>query len=92
MKCELLNIESPIGEICPSRYNADEDVCYEQCGFINNPNDLHKCKTKTLVKLRKDCGFAESGIYTFCNINKNSIGALLPCCEKLCPLHKKVLS
>lgn len=90
MNCRLLNIEAPIGEVCPSKQNLEQDKCYKGCGFYEDKDDLHKCDKVLLVRLRKDMGFNKTGNYGFCTINKNSIGALQPCCEKLCPLHLKV--
>lgn len=52
--------------------------------------DLYKCEKVVFVRLRKDLGFYQTGNFGFCTINKNSIGALLPCCEIVCPLDLKV--
>ena len=51
---------------------------------------LYECKKVIHVRLRKDVGFKETGNYGFCTINKNSMDALQPCCEILCPLGLKV--
>ncbi len=51
---------------------------------------LDDCKKKVFVRLRKDCGFNKTGNYGFCTINKNSMDAMQPCCEVLCPLGLKV--
>lgn len=54
------------------------------------PKSLYECKKVIYVRLRKDCGFDKTGNYGFCTINENSMNALQPCCENLCPLGLKV--
>lgn len=39
-KCELLRIEMPIGERCPSIYSDEEDICYLGCGFSEDENKI----------------------------------------------------
>lgn len=36
-KCLLLDVEMPIGKVCPSVYNLDGFLCYEGCGFADDP-------------------------------------------------------
>lgn len=52
---------------------------------------LYDCDKVIFVRLRKDLGFLHTGNYGFCGINKNSMKALQPCCEDLCPLSLKVI-
>lgn len=52
--------------------------------------NLYECDKVIFARLRKDLGFYQTGNFGFCTINKNSMNALLPCCEKICPLNLKV--
>jgi len=52
MKCLLLDIEMPIGNICPSTYNEDGFKCYERCGCADNPELINE-KVKNWDKFKK---------------------------------------
>jgi hypothetical protein len=55
MKCLLLDIEMPIGKVCPSTYNEDGFKCYERCGCADNPELINE-KVKNWEKLKKGGG------------------------------------
>ncbi len=52
MKCLLLDIEMPIGNVCPSTYNEDGFKCYEECGCVNNPELINE-KVENWEKFKK---------------------------------------
>lgn len=53
MKCLLLNIEMPIGEVCPSSYNDEGLLCYKDCGLADNPELINE-KVKNWEKFKAE--------------------------------------
>ncbi len=37
MMCLLLNIDMPVGKVCPASYNDEGLICYKDCGLADNP-------------------------------------------------------
>lgn len=52
MKCLLLDIEMPIGKVCPSAYNEDDFKCHIDCGCADNPELINE-KVKNWENLKK---------------------------------------
>ena len=42
MKCLFLDIEMPIGEVCPVPCNEDGFICSEGCSCANNPELINE--------------------------------------------------
>lgn len=42
MKCLFLDIEMPIGEVCPVQFNKDGFICHEGCNCANNPELINE--------------------------------------------------
>ena len=42
MKCLFLDIEMPIGEVCPVPYNKDGLICREGCSCADNPKLINE--------------------------------------------------
>ena len=62
MKCLLLDIEMPIGKVCPSTYNDDGFKCYDECGCADNPELINE-KVKNWEKLKKgELGMKKDGL------------------------------
>lgn len=51
MKCLLLDIEMPVGKVCPVPYNLDGFLCYEGCGCADNPELINE-KIENWEKLK----------------------------------------
>ena len=85
-------IDRNIGERGPDIFNKLMikrcDEIYSLIGELGGK--LHDCDDVVFVRLRKDCGFGETGNFGFCSISHNSMGSMQPCCEALCPKGKKI--
>lgn len=51
MMCLLLNIDMPVGKVCPASYNDEGLICYKDCGLADNPKLISE-KVENWEKLR----------------------------------------
>ena len=54
-KCKLLDIDIPLGMICPASKDYEERfVCYKDCGFspLRDPNKNIKIKIKNQIQTK----------------------------------------